>query len=48
MGYSKRSSKRGILSNTGLPQGAKKILNDLIFYLKKLEKEQTKQKVRRK
>ena len=47
MGCSKSSSKREVYSNTSLPQETRKISNNLILYLKQLEKEQINPKVSR-
>ena len=48
MGCSKSNSKRGVHSDTGLPQETRKISNNLSYNLKELEKfvpSQTKLKV---
>ena len=38
----KNSSKREVYSNTSLPQGTRKISNNLTLHLKELEKEEQK------
>ena len=40
LGCSKSCSKRKIYNNTGLPQEARKISNNLILHVKEVEKEQ--------
>lgn len=47
LGCSKCHSKREVYSNTGLPQDARKISNNLTLHVKELEKEQTKPKINR-
>ena len=42
MGCSKSSSKRKLYSYTSLPQGTRKISNNLTLHLKQLEKEEQK------